>query len=126
MSPFVRSRSRRASTRSAWSTSRDPSPSAVQFQGFPLWCGACCWWSRCGLTGLLDCLHKIADPVGEHVHSDEIMAAFGDDNVGVTAARLDKFEVHRADGRQVLVNHGLDGAATLGNVALQTPDKTDI
>ena len=31
-------------------------------------------------------------------------AGFGDDDIGVAFARLDKFEMHRANGEQILVN----------------------
>src|SRR5207244_6987104 len=60
------------------------------------------------------------------VDRDEVVSAFGDDEIRVALRRLDELEVHRANARLVLTNDLIQGAASLGDVALESPDETDV
>ena len=76
--------------------------------------------------GLLSDAQQSFDPRHDDIHRHGIQAAFGDDDIGIALGRLDKFQVHGADGGQVLVDDRLGGATALGDVALQAADEADI
>ena len=63
--------------------------------------------------GLLD---QAADVVDQHFQSGAVLAAVGDDDVGVAFAGLHKGLVHGLDGGQVLGDDAVQTAATLLDV----------
>src|SRR5262249_40708406 len=67
-----------------------------------------------------------ANSIRDHINGDRVKATFRDNHVGVTLAWLDKFHMHRTNRRQILLNHRISGAATLGNVAVEAADQTNI
>jgi hypothetical protein len=69
---------------------------------------------------------QIFDAGRYHIQGYFIVTTFRDDHIGVAFARLDKLQVHRADGAKVLLYHGFGGSSALCDVASQTPDESNI
>jgi hypothetical protein len=49
-------------------------------------------------------MQQRSNPGGDHIDSDQVIAPFGNNHIGVTLARLNKFKVHRTHRREILVN----------------------
>ena len=62
------------------------------------------------LEGFLYC-------IGDDVNGHLVMAALGDDDIGVSLGGLDELQVHRLHGFAVVLDGGFDGTAALGDVA---------
>src|SRR5207244_6673005 len=58
------------------------------------------------------------------VDRDEVVSAFGDDEIRVALRRVDELEVRRANARLVLTNDLFEGAASIGVVALEYAEYT--
>lgn len=58
--------------------------------------------------------------VGQHLDGGGVLAAVGDDDVGVPLARLDEGLVHGLDGGEILMDDAVEGAAALLDVPHQT------
>ena len=56
------------------------------------------------------------DVAGDHFHGNTVIASFGDDDVSVSFAWLDKFEMHGAYCVQILTDDGFEGASTFFHV----------
>src|SRR5258705_7984487 len=56
----------------------------------------------------------------------QVVAPFGDDEVGVALRGLDELQMHRAHARFVLSDYLVQRAAALGEIALQPPDEANV
>ena len=61
------------------------------------------------------------DAVDDHFQSDQVLSALRNDQICVFLAGLHELLMHRLDGRQILFNYGINGAATLFDVAPDPP-----
>src|SRR5690606_12133509 len=62
----------------------------------------------------------------QHLDADPVMAALRQDDVGVALRRLHEFEMHGPHRPEVLLDHHLDRASAVADVAPEPPDEADI
>ena len=69
---------------------------------------------------------NFADAGDEHIKCSVVLAAFRENQVGKTFARLNEKLVTRPNGRQILSNHAVVRASSIGDVALESSREANI
>ena len=69
---------------------------------------------------------KLFEPFDDEIEGDEIVAAFGYDDVGISFRRLDEFQMHRPDGFVILLSDGIKVAAAFAHIAADAAKDADI
>ena len=62
--------------------------------------------------------------MGNNINTNMIFTALGDDDIGVAFGGLDKLQVHRFNIAGIMLQHIVEGAATLKHIALNDTHKT--
>jgi hypothetical protein len=71
-------------------------------------------------------LEQRLDACNDHIHGDYVESALRNDDVGITFGRLDKIQVHGADGSEILVYDRFYGTTSFLDISLETADEADI
>src|SRR5687768_15844604 len=72
------------------------------------------------------CGHAPLDLGDDHLDRDLVVPSARDDDVRVPLARLDELQMHRLDGRHVLVENLVEWTSALRYVPANPPDETDV
>ena len=95
------------------------------------WCTAAAGWARAAGSAqawakacrFLPRPQQHLQPADDHLHRHAVVAAAGDDDVGVALAGFDELQVHGPHGIEVLLDDGVEGTAAVVHVALQSADE---
>src|ERR1017187_722071 len=78
------------------------------------------------LDGACPHFHQGPDLLNHKIDSHTVVSTLGDNHVGMSLGRFDKFHVHGPNRGQILLHDGIHRPSSFANVASQAADKSQI